>query len=175
VAAALAEHDAVELALETLASAAVSAPKDAPLLTQLADLQLHQHQLAAARNTLRRAQSIDANYDNVADRLVMIERILVLDPTQPGLRLVPRTRRSRLVLTAVLDEIHSCAAAPGVAPVVEEARRHLRRPTRASAEAAEQDLELAARVWEAAPCHGSGPEARALAYVLDRVAREAQS
>jgi hypothetical protein len=175
LAAALAEYGAEGLAIQTLTSAAASAPKDAPLLAQLAALQLQQHQPGAARTTLRRARTIDRDDEAIAGELQMTERILELDPTLEGLRLVTRTRRARLVLTAVLEEVGPCAEEAAVAPDVAEARRQLRRRTRASAEEAERDLELAARIWAAAPCRGSGPDARAVTYVLDRVAHEAQS
>jgi tetratricopeptide (TPR) repeat protein len=158
------------LAVETLDAAAAAAPRDVELLAQLSDVQTETGRYADARATLRRALSLEAERPELRERLAVLDRVLALDPTLPRLRLVTRTRRARLVLEAALEQTRACE--PDGPP--SEARRlaivRLRRPARADAEAAEQDLTLAQQLWAAAPaCHDSGPDARALGQILQRI------
>jgi len=170
----LARHGAPELAIDTLDSAATNAPRDVELLGQLAELQMTTGRSADARGTLRRALAVQPSATDLRERLTVIERVLTLDPTLPGLRLVTRTRRARVVLSAVMEQTRACrehaGAPPGLADTRDEAARRLRRPARADAEAAEEELALASRIWSAsAACHGSDAEALAIAQVLQRV------
>jgi tetratricopeptide (TPR) repeat protein len=163
---------APDLALDTLGAAAMTAPKDVELLAHLSDVQADRGRYDEARATLRHALALDPARRELAGRLTVIDRVLALDPTLPRLRLVTRTRRARLVLAAVVEHTRACS--PDVPATGDDARRRaatrLRRPARADAEAAEQDLALAARLWTAAPaCHDSGPEGRAIAQVLQRI------
>jgi tetratricopeptide (TPR) repeat protein len=174
VADALAQQGAPELALEVLRGAAAAAPEDVELLAHLAALETDTGDAAAARATLRRAVAQEPARRDLREQLTMVERVLTLDPTLPGLGLVTRTRRARTVLAAVVEQTRTCAEAPSapleVLALSQDAARRLRLRARADAEAAEQELELAARLWELMPdCHGTSAEARALAQVLQHV------
>ena len=165
----LSRQGADALAIDMLRTATISSPRDVDLLAHLADLQAAQGLAADARTTLRRALAIEATPELTA-RLAIAERVLEIDPTLPNLGLVSRTRRARVILSAVFDETAACAAVPSVAPVRMVAAARLRRRATADAERAEAELDLAARLWTGAPgCHGASPEARALTQVLNRV------
>lgn len=170
----LARHGAPELAIDTLDSAVTNAPRDVDLLEHLASLQMNAGRSAEARRTLRRALAVQPSDVELREQLTIIERVLALDPTLPGLRLVTRTRRARGLLSAVLEQTRACRehpdTPPGLASARDEAARRLRRPARGDAEVAEEELALASQIWSAsAACHGSDAEARAIAQVLQRV------
>jgi tetratricopeptide (TPR) repeat protein len=159
-------------AIAVLRAAVSEAPRDVGLLADLADAELESGAAAEARATLRRALAVEPDRADLRDRLAVIDRVLALDPTLPRLRLVTRTRRARQVLGAVLEQTRGCLAEVSGQPgeLAAEAAERLRRRAQADAEAAEDDLELAARMWAASPgCQGNSPEAVALAQVLERV------
>jgi tetratricopeptide (TPR) repeat protein len=157
------------LGIEMLRTATLSSPRDVDLLAHLADLQVDQGQAADARATLRKALAIERTPE-LTSGLALVERVLEIDPTLPGLGLVSRTRRARLVLSAVVRETEGCADSPAVVPLRTEAAQQLRRRASADAERAEAELAQAARLWSAAPgCHDDTPNARALTQVLTRV------
>jgi tetratricopeptide (TPR) repeat protein len=165
----LAAQGAGGLAVDMLRAAATVTPRDIDLLAHLADLQTAQAQPTEARATLRRALAIERT-PQLTDRLALVERVLEIDPTLPGLGLVTRTRRARLVLSAVARETIPCDIEPAVAVLRTEASTALKRRASADAERAEEELALAARLWAAAPgCHRATPDARALTQVLNRV------
>jgi tetratricopeptide (TPR) repeat protein len=166
-------HGAPALAADALRSALRTAPSDPDLLAHLADIEMSAGEFAAARIELRRALSLAPKRSDLADRLNVVERVIAIDPTLPGLTLVTRTRRARALLRAVAEQTGNC---PSTSADESELRatvdRRLRRSARSNAEAAEEDLGLAARLWAASPsCHGAGVESQALAQVLDRVGR----
>lgn len=168
----LLESGAPDLGIELLRTASVAAPRDVELLAHLADAEATTGRSNEARATLRRAIAIEPGRQDLRARLAVIDRVLALDPTLPRLRLVTRTRRSRQVLAAVFNHTRACLdqGPPDILSARGEAARRLRRRIGADAEAAEQELALAARLWSDSPaCHGSSPEARALAQVLQRV------
>ena len=174
----LVEQGAAPLAMETLETAAAAAPRDVELLAQLAELQLNERRVREAAGTLRRAAGIEPARADIGDRVQVVERILRLDPTLPDLRLVTRTRRARIVLQAVVEQTQRCAKSglPDAEPLARAATRRLRQRARATAESAEEDLEIAARLWAAyGSCHEATPEGRALTYVLERVMSETRS
>lgn len=164
----LTDRGATELALETLAAAALASPKDVDLLEQWAEVQMKAGQTAEARRTLERAVSIEARA-SLRARLALVNRVLVLDPTLPRLGIVARTRRARVLLNAVLTRTEGCREhSPELDSVRGEALKR-QRPL-ADAERAERELVLASQIWHAAPaCHGEDAESRAIADVLDRV------
>lgn len=168
----LAEQGAGDLAIETLRTATLTAPRDVDLLTHLAELQVVSGHPTDARETLRRAVDLEPRRRDVTDRLRVLERILALDPTLPRLGLVARTRRAFLLLSAVLHQTERCAVGSAnteLRAATQAGRAHARRTRRADAEAAEESLALAGRIWALAPgCHDDSPEARALAQVLER-------
>ena len=173
----LASSGALNLAAQTLRSAATAAPRDIELLRQLSDVETALGRYADARATLRAALAIDKEDRRLATRLATLDRVLELDPTLPGLRLVTRTRRARLLLTAVLEHTQACAPADSAAAAARGAAAdRLRRAPRADAEAAEQELSLASELWAAATaCHDGSPEGQALAQILQRVAPSSES
>jgi tetratricopeptide (TPR) repeat protein len=168
----LAEQNAAALAIETLQATAAEAPRDVALLSHLAGLELREGRVAAARDTLRRAVRLEPEHRDLTERLQLADRILALDPTLPGLRLVTRTRRARLVLSDTLEQTRRCAATTDAEAetLARAAARRLRQRARPNAESAEEELELASRLWSRfEPCHDATPAARALTHVLRRV------
>jgi Flp pilus assembly protein TadD len=176
----LADAGEPALAIDLLTASAATAPRDAQLLAQLAELQINAGSTLDARSTLRRAVALEPKREDLAERLALVNHVLALDPTLPRLRLVTRARRARLLLAAVLEQTRACQdeSQPEVAPARDSAERRVRRRAPTTADAADQEIALAARLWSAASaCHGSTAEARALAQVLQRIepAAEPQS
>ena len=169
-AALLADSSAPVQAIELLNTAVLTAPRDVEVLAQLADLQMQTGRLTDARAMLRRAAAIDGRPD-ILDRLAVVDRVLALDPTLPGLRLVARTSRARLVLQAVMQETNGCPSSSELADLRRDARIRVRRPIGADAERAEEELTLAGRIWStASDCPHTTPDARALSQILERTA-----
>lgn len=168
----LVERGAGDLAIETLRTATLTASRDVDLLAHLAELQAVSGHPTDARATLRRAVELEPRRRDLIDRLHVLERVLALDPTLPRLGLVTRTRRAFLVLSEVLQQTERCgleSANTELRAVSQAGRARARRTRRADAEAAEESLALAGRIWALAPgCHDDSPEARALAQVLER-------
>ena len=171
----LVEYGAGDLAIETLRTTALTAPRDVELLAHLAELQANAGLVQDARSTLRTAVAIEPGRSDLAERLHIVNRIMVLDPTLPRLGLVTRTRRARLLLGQVIEGTKDCDGEPQVKALRTVARQRLRVRARADAEAAEEDLALAARIWAAAPaCHASSLDARAIGQVLQRITAAAE-
>jgi tetratricopeptide (TPR) repeat protein len=168
----LANEGELASAIDLLTASAATAPRDTQLLAQLAELQTNVGQTLDARTTLRRAVAVEPQRADLAKRLALINHVLALDPTLPRLRLVTRARRARLLLAAVLEQTRACKddPQPEIARARDDAERRVRRRAPTTADAADQEMALAARLWGAAPaCHGSTPEALALAQVLQRI------
>lgn len=164
--------EAPELAIETLRAAAIAAPRDVELLAHLAEAEAATNRSRDARMTLRRALQIDPARRDLRERLAVMDRVVALDPGLPRLGLAARARRARQLLAAVFEQTRACGKElpSEMMAVRDEAALRLRRRARTDAEAADQELALAARLWSASPvCYGSTPEARALAHVLQRV------
>ena len=171
----LVDFGAGDLAIETLRTTALTAPRDVELLTHLAELQSKAGLVQDARTTLRNAVAIEPGRSDLGERLHIVNRILALDPTLPRLGLVTRTRRARLLLGQVIEGTEACAGDPEVKALRDVARQRMRTRARADAEAAEEDLAFAARIWAAAPaCHASSLDARAIGQVLQRVTAAAE-
>ena len=172
----LVQQGATELGLEVLRTATTLAPDDVDLLSDLAALETAAGRPADARGTLRRALALAPARTELRDRLAVVDRVLALDPTLPGLRLVTRTRRARAVLAAAVEQTRRCdVTEEPIAVLREDAARRLRRPARTDAEAAEEELALAQRLWAAAEgCRPDTPDARALSEVLGRVDTSAE-
>jgi Flp pilus assembly protein TadD len=171
----LVHFGAADLAIETLRTTVMTAPKDVELLAHLAELQANAGMVQEARATLRTAVAIEPGRSDLAERLQIANRVLGLDPTLPRLGLVTRTRRARLLLEQVVERTEACAAESAVQELREIGRGRLRTRARADAEAAEEDLAVAAKIWAAAPaCQASSPDARAIGQVLQRVTATAE-
>ena len=169
----LIDAGAPEHAVDVLRRAADRTPRDVALLVHLADAQSGAGRNRDVRTTLRRAIALEPARADLRDRLTVIDRVLALDPTLPRLGLVERTRRARRILAAAVEHIASCAAIEEaqVAPLRQRALERAARPAAADAQVAEDDLQLAADLWAAAPaCHDATPAARALTQVLRAVA-----
>lgn len=166
---------AADLAIETLRTTALTAPKDVELLAHLAELQSNAGLVSDARATLRSAVAVEPGRSDLEERLHIVNRILALDPTLPRLGLVTRTRRARLLLVQVVEGTAKCDEDPAVKALRDSARQRLRTQARADAEAAEEDLALAAKIWAAASaCQSSSLDARAIGQVLQRVTASAE-
>lgn len=168
----LAEAGEPAPAIDLLTASVTTAPRDAELLAQLAQLQTDAGRTLDARSALRRAVALEPQRPDLAEQLAVVNHVLALDPTLPRLRLVTRTHRARLLLASVLEQTRACDgdAQPEVAQGREDAERRLRRRAPRTADAADQEIALAARLWAAASaCRASTPEARALAQVLNRI------
>jgi tetratricopeptide (TPR) repeat protein len=168
----LAEAGETAPAIDLLSASAATAPRDSQLLAQLAELQIEAGRTLDARSTLGRAVALEPRRADLAERLALVNHVLALDPTLPRLRLVTRTRRARLLLAAALEQTRACEddSQPDVALAREDAERRVRRRAPTTADAADQEIALAERIWTAASaCHGSTPEALALAQVLQRI------
>ncbi len=160
------------LAIDLLSARALAAPRDVELLIQLADLEADAGRTLDARATLERAVALAPTRPALVDRLAIVNRVLALDPTLPRLRLVTRMQRARLVLAAVVEQTRAChdSAQGEAATAWDDATARLRRPAPGNAEAADQDMALAARLWDAAAaCHSASPDARAVAQVIQRI------
>jgi tetratricopeptide (TPR) repeat protein len=171
VAGLLAELGETSAAIDSLTATAAMAPRDADLLAQLAALQVEAGQVREARATLRRAVALEPQRADVADRLAVVDRVLELDPTLPRLRVATRANRARALLAQVLEHTRACQERSAETPQDRaDAERRINRRALVTAEAADQELALAARLWDAAPgCHGVSPDARAIAQVVQRI------
>ncbi len=175
LAALLVDAGAPEEAIGTLETAAAAAPRDVELLAQLARAELQAGRTREARATLRRALNIAPKREDLRDQAVVVEQVLALDPTLPRLGLVTRIRRARGVLAAAVAHSRGCIedTAPDAVTLRTEAEAHLRRRAATDAEAAERELALAARLWNAsADCRAKTPEALAVTEILGRIAVE---
>jgi hypothetical protein len=154
-----------------------TAPRDAELLVDLAALQTEADRLDEARTTLRRAVALAPQRADIAERLAVINHVVALDPTRPRLRVATRANRARLLLAQVLEQTRACAENHDsqVAQAREDAAKRMRRRAPITAESADQEIALAARLWETAPaCQGTAPEARAIALILQRIESAAE-
>jgi tetratricopeptide (TPR) repeat protein len=166
----LIHQNAVETGVQLLRAASTAAPRDVELLAHLAEVEARANRTADARATLARAVLIDPRREDLRARLSIVERVLALDPTMPRLRIVARTRRAHDLLAAVLQQTSGCAAGDPLPALRTEAGRRVNRPPRADAHIAEQQLDLASRIWQASSeCHASTGEAAAIDQVLQRV------
>jgi tetratricopeptide (TPR) repeat protein len=173
----LARTGEISAAIDVLSANLGTAPRDIDLLVDLAALQAEAGRMIEARSTLRRAASIEPRRADVAERLAVLNHVLALDPTLAGLRLVTRANRARLLLAQVLDHTRACTPQDDtdIARERADAERRMRRRAPITAETADQAIELAARLWKAAPaCHGETPEARAIGQVLQRIESSAE-
>ena len=115
----------------------------------------------------------------IAAGLARSNQVLGLDPTQRGLRLDERYRRSLALLGLVLQVGDSCfgrTAVDSVRALVDTARTvgKQRPPAKPSYRAIERNLDLAEQLWQARrrECPSPVPESeRPLALVLDKVAQ----
>jgi tetratricopeptide (TPR) repeat protein len=177
VAGLLAESGETAAAIDVLNASLATAPRDSELLVHLAALQAGSGRMLEARGTLRRAVALAPQRADIAERLAIIDHVLALDPTLPRLRLATRANRARVLLAHVLEHTRACRENDDTEMARDraEAERRRRRRAPGTAETADQEIALAARLWKAAPaCHGVTAEARALAQVLEGIESSAE-
>jgi len=119
----------------------------------LGDAEYAQGDCAGARRAFQQAVRIDPTDALASARIETCERILALDPTLPGIAAAERYRRSRVLLTDVLDEASRCAGADAqTAPTKDDIQAaqlslaNKRRPASYS-DAAEANNALTQKLW----------------------------
>ncbi|MEO8090328.1 MAG: tetratricopeptide repeat protein [Gemmatimonadales bacterium] len=125
------------------------------------------------------AAGLKPDSPEIAAGLARSNQVLRLDPTQRGLSLDERYRRSFGLLGLILQAADSCfgpAAVDSVRTLADTARAvaKQRRPPTPTYSTVERNLDLAVRLWQARwrECPSPVPESeRPLALVLDRVAQ----
>ena len=163
--------EAPDVAIDALQAALVNRPRDVFVLATLAEAEIAAGRSADARRTLRRALVIDPARRDLRERLTVVDRVLALDPTLPGLRLTTRTRRARDLLAAVVEQTAACDTTSAAAAERRVAEGRLREPRPRTSEAADDEFALAVSLWSAAAaCRSGGAEAEAITEVLARVA-----
>lgn len=99
-------------------------------------------------------------------------RTLALDPMLPGLRLRERTRRTHLLLAAVVAQTSMCKVEGRPFDLVQLAESQLAAAVSA-ADAAEDQLQIAERLWRAAAgCRATSGDSRSIARVLAAIDSE---
>jgi tetratricopeptide (TPR) repeat protein len=93
---------------------------DATVAGDLAKAEMHMGRFVEARASARRALALDPRDRTSRDRLVQINEVLSLDPTQRGLSDDERFRRLQVLLRRVHHDILTCTAvtAPGATDVM---------------------------------------------------------
>jgi tetratricopeptide (TPR) repeat protein len=91
-------------------------PTDASAAADLTKAEMDMGRFVEARAAARRALNLDARDRVSRDRLLQINEVLSLDPSQRGLTDPERFRRSQLLLRRVHTDLLSCAAPPAPAP-----------------------------------------------------------
>lgn len=129
-------------------------PHDAGAYDGLGQAEFSLGDYPAARSAWRHALEIDPTDHTAAAQADLSERILSLDPTQRGLTAGERYRRSKSLLSGVLDALTAClggeGAIPGaIAQNVQAARTAAARAQRPTSfgDAADANLALAERLW----------------------------
>ena len=169
----LVRGQAPDLAADVLASVAERDPANADVLSALADAQSQAGRSADERRTLRRLLALEPGRADVRERLLLVDRVLTLDPTLPDLRITTRIIRARALLRAVVDQTEPCVSAAGDAAALRrENDARLRRRAAVTSDVAEEDLARSVQLWtSAATCRRPGREAEALSRVVGRVQR----
>jgi tetratricopeptide (TPR) repeat protein len=162
-----------DVAADVLMTAAEGHPDAAEVLSALADAQSQAGRSSEARRTLRRLLTLEPARGDVRERLLLVDRVLTLDPTLPNLRITTRIQRAHELLRTVVEETAPCTSAGGDAAVLrQQADARLRRGIGSTSDVAEEDLARSVQLWiSAAGCHGAGREAEALSRVIQRVQR----
>ena len=84
---------------------------DATVAADLAKAEMDMGRFVEARAAVRRALNLDARDKQSRDRLVQINEVLSLDPTQRGLSDAERFRRAQLLLRRAHQDLLSCTVA----------------------------------------------------------------
>jgi tetratricopeptide (TPR) repeat protein/CBS domain-containing protein len=164
-------------AIDVFRQVLASAPASAPAYVSLGMAELARQNYRAARAAFDQGVRLDPTDTVAQERAALCERVLTLDPTQPGLRAPERYTRSRTLLAAVLATVPTCpeaAASGGYGALVDRARRTLastRRPASFS-EATDDNEHLAEELWSGwVPACADRQRDEAVARVVERLER----
>lgn len=152
----------------------------------------HEHQDAGAYAGLGEAEFARGNYRTAESVLVvalrlnpgdaeiredldLCDEVVGLDPTPRGLSPAARFTRARKILQLTFDSVKQCAASPALGPLTAQATEALGRRISAprQADAAEADLNLAEKLWQArkTSCASAQPPNQALSLVMEKVSQ----
>ena len=104
-----------------------------------------------ARDAFRKALQIDPSDQLTAQRAAEASGIMALDPTRRGLNSAERFRRSQELLSEVTARLRLCGFPAGAE--LDEAHTALtrRKPPRSYSDAADDDVQLAVKLWSERP------------------------
>jgi len=148
--------------------------RDADAYVGLAEAALSLGDFATARADLEAAQKLmPDDSTSLQPRMLLVDSVIALDPTQRGLSLAEQVRRSKKLMQLTLASVRSCLGvqAPQVAVALDSARLLLVAPTSAGqGQSIEQTLSVAEQLWglrrsRCAPESESG----ALALIHNRI------
>jgi Tfp pilus assembly protein PilF len=123
-----------------------------------------------AREDFEAALRLKPDDQNASRGRDLCNQILMLDPTQRGLSVAERYRRSLKLVQLSLDEVASCAQDQGL---LDQARKVLKQPVSVArlADASEDNLNLAEQLWDVHKRDCKSTPDRALALVIAKIAQ----
>lgn len=147
-------------------------PQDAEAFAELGEAQYALANYTTARGALLVALRLNPNDTTVQKLLDSCNQILSLDPTQRGLPVIERYRRSRDLLAKVLELVSSCNLA-GVPETVTAAQKSVaqRGRPRSYSDATDANMSAAEQLWQAAAksCSAVPPGDAPLSKVMGRL------
>lgn len=149
-------------------------PRDADAYAGLGKAEFERGNYRTALANFTAAARLDPNNPGIAAGLALCNQVLALDPTQRGLGLEERYRRSLALLELTMQAAASCAGAEPVRALGDSARTARARHAPATRRhlAVERNLDLAEQLWHARRKECPSPlldSERPLALVLDKV------
>ncbi len=152
---------------------------DADAYAGIGEAEFQRGNYRAARGGFLSAIGLRPQSPEIKARLALCNQVLALDPTQRGIGTTEQYRRSMSVLRVALESAAGCAESASVQPLqvlADTVRTALIRRVPASRlhEAAESNLDLATRFWQARRRDCAGPvadSARAMELVLEKSAQ----
>ena len=151
-------------------------PRDADAYLGLAEAALATGDFSTARADLVAASRLLPGDSSIIKRMVLIDSVIAIDPTQRGLSLGEQSRRTRNLLQKTLASLKSCLGtqAPEVGIALDSAERMLVAPalTPSQGQNVEANLSLAEQLWglRSTRCKPDGVD-EALALVHERIAQ----
>jgi tetratricopeptide (TPR) repeat protein len=153
-------------------------PQDAEAHMGLGQAEFAQGNYRSAGADFLAALHLKPADETIRKRLDLTTRVLELDPTQRGLGLANRYRRSLKLLQMTLDEVEQCpeaAHAEDLNELAVSARKAVNQPVSAirQNEAFETNLDLAEQLWQSAKnkCEPAVKPPEDLALVLAKIAQ----
>jgi tetratricopeptide (TPR) repeat protein len=151
-------------------------PRDGDAYLGLAEAALSTGNFSTARADLVAASRLLPGDSSIIARMVLIDSVIAIDPTQRGLSLGEQSRRTRNLLQMTMTSLRSClrAEAPEVRVALDSAAAMLVAPALAPSQGQtiEANLSLAEQLWglRRTRCATDGVD-EALALVQDRLAQ----